>query len=777
MPTLDRSWFHCILYFVWMLVGEGLHGGETIGYWEFSKGMDSWTANPQIRNLQHSANGVSMELHAPDPFLTSPQVVCPAGKVVCITVRMLSRAGSVGQIYFRQPFSEERSRTFVLQNDGKWHEYRIWLPSLAPRARFRLDPSFDEGLIELAWIRIEAFDEMPGELWAQPGELRNKKFIGGGLYTVNGAETAITPQFIAEHPEFNAHYPFDGIVLPAVLSREWVDSLGLTKQGMPLRPAFLHELLWNTVKIPDEAVAQTLADLQRMRRGNLTDNFLIFGMVDGARGLQPPNLADDHDWEAIQHNASLAARLCRLGKLKGLWLDTEQYGQYRWRTRSGTPEFEPDRPQGLPFPLGKDAPEVLRRRGKQWIQAIQAEFPEVKIMTTFAWSPDSNSYGPLGGVIPFLDGVLEGIQSPAEIIHGHENTFYFGHAPGTTHTHATKDGFPGDRIRYATARAEIRNWRLLSNDPAKYDAFVKVGMAAWVEDHPWNTPPGWPNGTKASLWSNLPLALVASDEYVWVWSEHTKYGQPDRIEVNPFLASLSNQTWNAPKSTVSTFDEPFDTDPLTRGWYFDFDMLSIGRKAAHADEAAIMDPSTVPYGWDKITKCLKIAGENSSKLIHQRRRYVRAVDPTDTCKAFTFAVDFHIQSFGDNQRNPMIIGFFQSDLPLDEHSFALRISSPEKVELVLAAHGKVHRFPVVQHDSLRPETPYRFELTTNPSKKQIQANLTTQSSPQQRFAIESAVTEAMLPWSLDELGIAIDEHGETSQQVYRFQLDSIHFIP
>jgi hypothetical protein len=84
MPTLDRSWFHCILYFVWMLVGEGLHGGETIGYSEFRKGMDSWTANPQIRNLQHSANGVSKELHAPDPFLTSPQVVCPAGKVVCM---------------------------------------------------------------------------------------------------------------------------------------------------------------------------------------------------------------------------------------------------------------------------------------------------------------------------------------------------------------------------------------------------------------------------------------------------------------------------------------------------------------------------------------------------------------------------------------------------------------------------------------------------------------------------------------------------------------------
>jgi hypothetical protein len=67
-------------------------------------------------------------------------------------------------------------------------------------------------------------------------------------------------------------------------------------------------------------------------------------------------------------------------------------------------------------------------------------------------------------------------------------------------------------------------------------------------------------------------------------------------------------------------------------------------------------------------------------------------------------------------------------------------------------------------------------LTYNPSKKQIQANLVTLSSPQQRFAIERDVTE-MHPWTLDELGIAIDEHGETSQQVYRFQIDSIHFNP
>lgn len=64
---------------------------------------------------------------------------------------------------------------------------------------------------------------------------------------------------------------------------------------------------------------------------------------------------------------------------------------------------------------------------------------------------------------------------------------------------------------------------------------------------------------------------------------------------------------------------------------------------------------------------------------------------------------------------------------LDEHSLALRIASPEKVELELASQGKVLRLPVVQQDSLRPNTPYRFELTYNPLKNQIQANLMTQS--------------------------------------------------
>ncbi len=232
--------------------------GEPLAAWDFTKDLQGWTANPFVSNVQHSSDGLTMDVKSPDPFLTSPPVNSPAGQFLVVTLRMRSTGNTNGQLYFGQEFSEGNSRNFSVKNDGQWHDYRISIPSPGHRIHFRLDPSNTDGKVTLAWMRVEAYAELPNDPWASPGELRNKKFIGGGLYTVYGEETAITPRFLATHPEFVETYPFDGIVLPASLSQEWTGKLGFTKLGNPLRPSFLHELLWNTVCIPDEAVAQTL---------------------------------------------------------------------------------------------------------------------------------------------------------------------------------------------------------------------------------------------------------------------------------------------------------------------------------------------------------------------------------------------------------------------------------------------------------------------------------------------------------------------------------------
>ena len=747
--------------------------------WDFAGDMQGWKGNLLVTAPQHSADGLTIAVKSPDPFLTSPAVDCPPGQFLAVTLRMRSTGNATGQLYAGPGFSESRSWNFRVKNDGAWHEYRILIPSPGTETSFRLDPSTEDGTVSLAWLRIESFAEPPAEAWAAPRELRDKKIIGGGLYTTHGGDTAITPRFLAQHPDFAGSYPFDGIVLPAPLSPEWVKSLGLTKMGMPWLPAFLNELLWNKILIPDEAVAQTIADLKTMERGSLTDNFLIFGMVDGARGLKTPDLADDTDWAFIEHNARLAARICRDGNLKGFWLDTEQYGVYRWRTGSGTPEFDPTRPQELPFPLGKDTPEVLRRRGAEWIKAVQAEFPEVKIMTTFAWSPDSNSYGPLTGVIPFLDGVLEGITAPGQIIHGHENTFYFGHAKGTTHTYATENGFPGDRNRYDSAQAEIRGWRSLSNNPAKYDTAVQVGMAAWVEDHPWNVPEGWPIGSKASLWSNLPLALAYADEYVWVWSEHTKYGQPDLRAMNPFLASLNNQTFNTKEEPVASFSEDFATDPMPRGWYFDFDMLAIGRKAAPDHEAAVMSVATLPYHWDRSARELKVTGINPTHLHGQRQRFVRPLSPGFSGKNFQASVDFRIDTFGTSEGNPMLIGLFSSEGALEDHSVTLQIEGPARISIVIHSGDTQHTLPLAFPEGIKTGQLYRLGLDFSTAHREFRAdlrNLMPDATPQP--LAEVLLPGVTLPAGLDEAGIALFDAppgNASSESAYQYAVVGFRF--
>jgi len=730
---------------------------EQVAFWDFSKGTQGWRSNAGIDHEHHADDGLSFQVTTPDPFLTSPILNCPTDGFLVVTLRMRSTGNTNGQLYFGEDFSEANSCTFVVHNDGVWHDYRISLPSPGQGGRIRLDPSSTDGFVTLSRLRIEAFSELPYEPWVSPRELRDKKVIGGGLYTVYGEDTAITPRFLVRHPDFTDAYPFDGIVMPALLSAEWVKTLGLTKMGKPLLPVFLHELLWNKIRIPDEAVAQTVADLKTMRRGTLTDNFLIIGMVDGARGMLTPDLTKDKDWLIVEQNAKLAARICREGTLKGFWFDTEQYGYYRWRTDSGTPEFEAEKPQGLHFPLGKDSPEILRRRGAAWIKAIQSEFPEVKIMTTFAWSPDANGYGPLTGVIPFLDGVLEGIEPPGQIIHGHENTFYFGQAKGTTHTYATENGFPGDRNRYDSARSEIRSWAGLSSNPGKYNQFVQVGMAAWIEDHPWNVPDGWPLGSKASLWSNLPLALAYSDEYVWVWSEHTKYGQPHLHEMNPFLASLNNQTKNEEVEPPSSFQEDFTTDPMHRSWYFDFDMLSIGRKAEPDHEATVMSVDSIPYRWDRGQKGISVMARNSPNLSGQRQRFVRRL-PTDIQKTnFHACFDFRLDASGSSDCPEIVVGLFHDEQSIRDRSISLRIDGEDEAILALEATGaSAQPLPSNFAGGVKLGAVYRLELDYTSFDQSLVATLTDLTTHATQ-TVSAVLPARLIPLDLNEIGVAIGE--------------------
>lgn len=598
--------------------------------------------------------------------------------------------------------------------------------------------------------------------WARPVELRTKKLIDAAIYTLDSSPIPVDSRALAANPQFTSTHPFDGIALRSLLDPAWCDRL---KQQLQVKDPnadvdqHLDSWLWSNVKVPEEAVRDAISDLQRVRWGSLTDNFLWSNFRGGERVAQI-DIANDADWEAVEHNARITGKLCREARLKGLLFDTEQYTHY-----AGS---------GDPYPLGRGSAELRRERGRRWIQALQSECPDIRIIIFFAWSPDLDSAGFLKGVRDFLDGMLEGIEEPARLIHGYENTFYYGQRAGSRFT---PDGFPGHRTRYESTHDLLRSWRNLSRQPEKYDRFVDVGMAAWLESDPWNLWSGWPSGTKDTIWSNVPLALATTDEYVWCWSEHCNFlhqrageSAVERSEqwLNPCLASLANQTFNLGTEPATAIVEDFTEDPLLHGWYFDFDMLSIGRKPTPGMASPIFTREAMPFQWDRADRSLQVlgtwmtgdAGNIVARLGKQRRRYVHPLAPVTPETPFKAKVDFEIDAFGEDPLSPMVIGLFQANSPVDGNSLALRVSSNRVPTICLA--GDSGHWNSSTGTPLEAGRTYRLALDYQPAARRLAIQLIDHQHSSIHCELNGSVPRRVGGFLFDEVGVAQFDGTETT---------------
>ena len=632
------------------------------------------------------------------------------------------------------------------------------------------------------------------DLWARPSELRKKKLIGTG----QGSLHQVTPAFLANHPDFCSTFPFDGLGVIAPLDADWRKQNGLVGGGTC---ETLDQLAWSTMKVPDSAVKQVVDDLKRVSWGHVTDNFLWYRLERGH--VEDTDLGadftNDTEWSAVEHNAALSARICREANLKGFLLDTEQYGRYVAGPESL--KLAPNEYGKMAYPMGKDSPELVRQRGRQWIKAVQAEFPQITIVIFFAWSPDLYQPEFLAGIKPFLDGVLEGIEEPGRLVHAYENTFYYGKAPGSL---GIKEGFSGGRDKYQSARDSIKKWGILSSAPEKFRKFVGVGMAAWVESDPWDLWSGWPSGSEFTGWSNVPLSLAYSDEYVWVWSEHSNYQHSHLLNVhgadpdgspsqssgiepgfNPFLASLSNQTFNTGREPTAAVSEDFSTDPLLNGWYFDFDMLDVGRRVQPLHAGLTFDRASVPYTWSSRDRCVQVignwmtgsAGDVVARQGQQRRRYVHPLIPLSQEDIFHAEFDFRVETFSADPSNPILLGLFHSDELVTRNSLALRMDDPRTAEVTLTGEADPLRLPLALGAGMKPQTNYRMTFDFDGFRHHLRVTIVDLANPSLVVATATAVVPSDFgQLKLDEAGIAQWDAGETStplEQAYRYRLQRV----
>lgn len=295
-----------------------------------------------------------------------------------------------------------------------------------------------------------------------------------------------------------AEGPFDGVVFK--VEAKTGDGRAVSTQGG-----------WNREPWRQDWFAAARDDLKACRFARFTDNFLLFNAT-------PKHIAwtDDEGWKALEEKVRICAWLAREGGAKGLAADFEPYGENQWK-------YDPT--NGLSF---AETAALSRRRGAQFARGMAAELPDGVLMTLFlnsvvvgagrAQDPDAMLAREHYGLLPaFLNGILDAAPAGLTIVDGCEGGYYMDSVEA-----------------YQRAALNMRGWngpcaRLVApENRAKYRGQVQAGFGFYLDmflNPEGNTYYRGPlDGSRMKrLTRNLRAARDASDGYVWVYGEQSRW--------------------------------------------------------------------------------------------------------------------------------------------------------------------------------------------------------------------------------------------------------------
>ena len=308
------------------------------------------------------------------------------------------------------------------------------------------------------------------------------------------------------------------------------------------------------LRIDDPVLQGDIAALQETQFRNFTENFTDLFINTHLFG----DFVDwfDAGWSTYVHNVGVFAQAVRDAGLVGFILDTEAYGEanifnYEWQRYKGTKTFDQYRAQ-------------VRRRGEELMDAINAHFPEAKIILTFgygrlAWSQRTfGSADPTYEFLPaFIDGMLSRMTSAGTLVDGYENSYSFERA-----------------AQYQTGYDDVKvRGRTYSSVPTAFDRSYKAGFGnwpnylgymnncanktAWIPDRPecnWFSP--------AALRATICAALRRSESYVWMWSGTHPYPHWwSNTNVSPAYVDAIRDAKILANSTLTCESEPPTSTP------------------------------------------------------------------------------------------------------------------------------------------------------------------------------------------------------------------------
>jgi hypothetical protein len=260
----------------------------------------------------------------------------------------------------------------------------------------------------------------------------------------------------------------------------------------------------------------------------------------------------DPAWENIIHNARCLARVAKQGGCIGLLFDPEQYNHTLW-TYSG---FPVERRKAKAF---DEYVAMARQRGREFIRAINEEFPDLAILTLYGPSltvlsrrkgrlPTDAAYSLL---LPFYEGLCEAASPGTLLVDGYEGAY----------------GFKEDRAFKDAARVIREEVLKASACPDALRKHLRVGFGLWLDNgsgknRPWDRKDFSNNYFAPREWAkSVRLALANADPegFVWIYSQQPGWWSGKTLEPEYIRATELGRHPDADLSSLPDRTHPMPT--------------------------------------------------------------------------------------------------------------------------------------------------------------------------------------------------------------------------
>jgi len=288
--------------------------------------------------------------------------------------------------------------------------------------------------------------------------------------------------------------------------------------------------MWGSRKFELVELQKAIDNLKATRFKRLSERFLRVNVTPG-----DVDWFDDEAWAVVLNNYALAAQVAQQGGARGFMFDVEQYQaapfDYAQQKHHDEKSFDAYRQQ-------------VRKRGRQWVEAVNRHFPDITILLTFGYRvaqppPDQDrSASHYGLLADFLDGVLDGCTDVTRIVDAWEYAYPYKQPSQFQQA-------------YATIKQEALDWTAV---PQRYGRQVEAGFGIWMDCRwrqlGWNLDDFSKNYfTPAEFEASVRAALATSDRYVWIYTEQSRWWTNQRLP-GEYVKALANARKSPPAEST-----------------------------------------------------------------------------------------------------------------------------------------------------------------------------------------------------------------------------------